>query len=42
LRVQSPLITPLPVTPIKDGVDDEVLMVHTVQTSDLKNKKVLG
>uniref|UniRef100_A0A914MJL7 histone acetyltransferase n=1 Tax=Meloidogyne incognita TaxID=6306 RepID=A0A914MJL7_MELIC len=33
LRVQSPLITPLPVTPIKDGVDDEVLMVHTVQTN---------
>nr|CAD2167110.1 unnamed protein product [Meloidogyne enterolobii] len=41
LRVQSPLITPLPVTPIKDGVDDEVLMVHTVQTSDLKNKKTV-
>nr|CAD2178698.1 unnamed protein product [Meloidogyne enterolobii] len=41
LRVQSPLITPLPVTPIKDGVDDEVLMVHTVQTSDLKNKKTI-
>uniref|UniRef100_A0A1I8BMJ3 histone acetyltransferase n=1 Tax=Meloidogyne hapla TaxID=6305 RepID=A0A1I8BMJ3_MELHA len=39
LRVQSPLITPLPITPIKDNLDDEVLMVHTVQTSDLKNKK---
>nr|CAD2195949.1 unnamed protein product [Meloidogyne enterolobii] len=41
LRVQSPLITTLPVTPIKDGLDDEVLMVHTVQTSDLKNKKTI-
>ncbi|KAF7634356.1 Histone acetyltransferase [Meloidogyne graminicola] len=38
LRVQSPLRTPLPITPQKDKLDDEVLMVHTVQTSDLKNK----